>query len=228
MANSVRNLIGPLFSGSFWRGKTASWEARRFDRRYGTDTLRRVAVADMAGVAPALAKHAVHYEASAIPKFRRGMRVVERVLGPALATYEFLDVGSGKGLVVMLASRYPFTQIHGVELAVQLHEVALSNLDRFRVQEPRAARVTLRNANVLETNLPTDNLVVYLYNPFDAELMAQFVDRICRSSTKRDVIVVYVNPLHQHVFFEHGFILLADEGTLSVLRRRFEPDANRA
>ena len=43
-------------------------------------------------------------------------------------SFEFIDYGSGKGLIVLLASEYPFKRITGVELSPMLHATALQNL----------------------------------------------------------------------------------------------------
>ena len=128
MMRRVQSLVLPLVDPAFWRARMAVREARAFDRRYATDTVRRLPVDAMRDVPGELAAHAVHYEASAIPKFRRAMRAVQRTLGPRVAEFSFVDVGSGKGLVVMLAARLPFREVVGVEMAPELHETAEQNL----------------------------------------------------------------------------------------------------
>src|SRR5690242_7561706 len=98
--SAVRAAVVPLVSPAFWRGQLAARAARAFDARYGTDTIARLPVAAMEGVPPALAAHAVHYEASAIPKLQQALSAVTRTLGSRLPGFAFVDVGSGKGLVV--------------------------------------------------------------------------------------------------------------------------------
>ena len=98
-----------------------------FDARYGTDTRRQLPVAAMRDVPDALAAHAVHYEASAIPKLRQALAAVRARSRGRVPAFSFLDVGSGKGLVVMLASRHPFREVVGVEMAPELHAIAERN-----------------------------------------------------------------------------------------------------
>src|SRR5271168_5236996 len=43
----------------------------------------------------------------------------------------FVDVGSGKGRALLLASDYPFREIIGVELSPQLDRVARANIARY-------------------------------------------------------------------------------------------------
>lgn len=198
-------LMAPL-RPAFWRSRLAEREARAFDRRYGVDTLVQLPVAEMQDVAPALAAHAVHYEASAIPKFRRALRVVARRLGPALRDYEFVDVGSGKGLVVMLASMHPFRRIIGIEISPQLHHIAEMNVRRFRAARNGAAPISLRCEDAFCLALPGDGrTIVYLYNPFDETFTARFLEKLVTEAPNKPaaVLIIYVNPVHRRLFDAH-------------------------
>lgn len=215
----MRSIAGPLFSTLFWRSKFAVWQGRLFDQRFGTDTVGQMHVAAMEHVPADLARHAVHYEASSIPKLRRALRIVARYLGLTLDSYSFVDFGSGKGLAVMLASKYPFKHVFGVEMTPRLHEIAESNTQKFRAHNPRATPMTLSCGDAMQFVLPEGNLVAYLYNPFDAVLMAKFLSSMIDAAADRQLLVVYVNPLHR-VFFDRdsAFECLFDGGTVCVYR----------
>ncbi len=221
MIPSPTKLIEPLLSAQFWRSQRAAFLGRRFDRRYGTDTLAQMPVAAMRGIEPALARHAVHYEASAIPKVRRALTILRRELGRDLSKFSFVDFGSGKGLVVMMASLFEFRQVQGVEMAPDLHAIAVRNLDLFGGAHPRRAPSSLRCEDALRFDPPEGDLVAYLYNPFDATLLEQFVARLVDGVAHgSELIVVYVNPLHRHVFERTSrFRPLFDDDRVSVLRR---------
>jgi SAM-dependent methyltransferase len=199
MMRRVQSFVLPLVDPAFWRARMAVREARAFDRRYVTDTVRRLPVDAMQDVPAEFAAHAVHYEASAIPKFRRAMRAVRRTLGPRVAAFSFVDIGSGKGLVVMLAARLPFREVVGVEMAPELHETAEHNCVRFRAaQQQRLAPIRLVQGDALRCDLPAGDLVVYLYNPFDALILGRFLERLEEvAADGREILIVYVNPLHR-------------------------------
>lgn len=214
--------MGSLLSPTFWRSQLAKRQAQAFDRRYGTDTRARLDVADMKDVDPELARHAVHYEASAIPKFKRALNVIARRLGRNLRDYSFIDIGSGKGLVVMLASRWPFKAVYGVEMTPELHRIAGENVRAFRAREPNAAPIELRCMDALRFELPAANLVVYLYNPFDAELTARFLEKLerTRSDTSAPLLVAYINPLYRDLFETgDGFRTLYADHALAVYEK---------
>src|ERR1700720_4110481 len=46
--------------------------------------------------------------------------------------FTFIDLGSGKGRTLMMASDYPFRRIMGVELLPALHQAAQDNLSKYR------------------------------------------------------------------------------------------------
>ncbi|MEO5822576.1 MAG: class I SAM-dependent methyltransferase, partial [Vicinamibacteraceae bacterium] len=149
----------------------------------------------------ALADHAVHYEASAIPKLRQALAAVGRTLDERMPAFAFLDVGSGKGLVVMHAARHPFREIVGVEMAAELHAIAERNAARFAAAHADAAPMRFVAGDALSCPLPEGPLVVYLYNPFDATILRPFAARLeAAVSREREILVAYVNPIHRDVF----------------------------
>ncbi len=219
---SLRAVVAPLVSPAFWRGQLAAREARAFDARYGTDTVRTLPVAAMRDVPEALAAHAVHYEASTLPKLRQALAEVSRTLGSRMPGFSFVDVGSGKGLVVMHASRHPFREIVGIEMSPELHAIAARNIARFAAAHPDAAPMRLVQGDALACPLPAGPLVVYLYNPFDATLLAPFTARLeAIVSPDREVLVAYVNPVHREVFDRpERYEALWDNGRVVVYRCR--------
>lgn len=206
MSRNVTGVLMTLFSPVAWRSYLAKRAGQQFDRLHGTNTTVNMAVAAMSDVDPRLASHAVDYEPSAIPKFRRALAAVQRALRDRLHEYSFVDFGSGKGLAVMLASHLPFKHVYGVEMSPALHAIAQSNLQKFSTRTPRHAPVTLECADALAYPWPDGHVVAYLYNPFDAELTARFIERLVGESERgqRDVVVAYVNPVHRELFDGHG------------------------
>jgi CelD/BcsL family acetyltransferase involved in cellulose biosynthesis/SAM-dependent methyltransferase len=180
--------------------RLAAWRGRWFDWRNSVDTDTRIAVADLPDIDARLARHAVHYEATSIPKFERAMDVV----GRRADGFTFVDLGSGKGRVLMLAARRAFQRVIGVEISQRLHAAAGANVAAFRRRTPRAAPIECLCADASGYELPEGDLLVFLYNPFDAALLVKARDRMlaaCARSSRR-LCVVYINPLH-HTLFEN-------------------------
>src|SRR5512132_2745296 len=85
---------------------------RRFDRRLGVDTSGEINVEHL-DVTDGLRPHASGYEPTPPATFHRIMKNVP--MSPREQV--FVDMGSGKGAVLLYALGYPFQRILGIELS---------------------------------------------------------------------------------------------------------------
>jgi SAM-dependent methyltransferase len=115
--------------------------------------------------------------------------------------YTFIDVGSGKGRVLFVAAEYPFHKVMGVEFSNALHDDAVANLKRYKFPRRRCADIEPVHADAREFEFPNDNLVIYLFNPFGAEVMERMLENLERSLERhpRHAIVVMLWPEHSDV-----------------------------
>lgn len=213
LVSALRSLLGP----GFWRQKLAGWRARRFDRRHRIETNTVVPVAAMHDVPEDLARHAVHYEPTTLPKFERAMRA----LAIDHARFTFVDYGSGKGRVLLLAARYPFRRVIGVEMSAALNDVAAANVEAFGRGGSLAAPIELHCADAREFPVPDGDLVAYFYNPFDELVLREVWEKLRKSLrlAPRELAVVYINPAHRHVFDESAMLRAEyDDGAVVVYR----------
>ena len=121
----------------------------------------------------------------------------------------FLDLGSGKGRVLLEALRYPFARVIGVEISKELHEAAVENERLFRGPR-RCRRIELILADAVEYPIPDDVSIVYLANPFTGEIFSQVIVNLLASLERspRPVRVIYTNPREEQVLFDAGATLL--------------------
>jgi hypothetical protein len=119
--------------------------------------------------------------------------------------YTFVDFGSGKGRVILIASEFPFSEIIGVEFATELHEIACENIRRYRSNTQKTTNVKSLNLDAIEFELPLTPLVLYFFNPFRPPVWIPVLQRLQRSlnSHPRDVILLYENPCHAALIEEH-------------------------
>ena len=87
-----------------------------------------VPVSALGDIDPSIAAHAVHYEATSFGKFSRAMEI----LAPRYEGFTFVDLGSGKGRVLLLAALRPFRRVIGVEISASLHTRAQANVEALR------------------------------------------------------------------------------------------------
>lgn len=112
-------------------------------------------------------------------------------------SFTFVDIGCGKGRALLLASRYRWRALLGVELSHELADVAKQNLRSFNApwrQDGVNARIITGDATLME--LPTGPLVLYLYHPFAAPVMARFLEHVHHALQveSRPLYLLYTNP----------------------------------
>jgi SAM-dependent methyltransferase len=190
---------------------------QRFDAAHGvtTEALIFLGELDPENVGPGI-EFATHYEATPVQDAQRLLDASP--LAPERST--FVDVGSGMGRVVLLASQRPFRQIVGVEISPALHEIARENRARFPAADVHCKDVRLVRADAASFTFPRGDLVVYLYNPFRSEVFEPMLDALL-SVAARELVLLYHTPLERASIERRDvFDLCADLGFGCVFRRR--------
>lgn len=101
-----------------------------------------------------------------------------------ISSYTFVDVGAGKGRGVLVASEYRFRKVVGIELNPQLASIARSNTRhwmRTREADPtsdRIAPIEILEQDALEFELAATPTLIFMFHPFEAPVLEQFIDRI--------------------------------------------------
>jgi SAM-dependent methyltransferase len=162
-----------------------------FDLRYGTATRSSTDLAEL--VIPSKnVTHGVGYQPSAPALFHQVMR------GLALpAGCVFVDFGCGKGRVLMMAARYGFRRVVGVEFSAELCRVARRNVEIFRRRAGASTEFEIVESDAAAYRYRDDENVFYLFNPFDAVVMRQILAGIeeSRRRVPRTMWLIYYYPL---------------------------------
>ncbi|AGK51752.1 histone methylation DOT1 family protein [Burkholderia thailandensis MSMB121] len=112
----------------------------------------------------------------------------------------FVDYGSGMGRAIVLAARFPFRELIGVETSDRLHRAAQANVGRALPDADRR-RIRLLHCDARRFRLPDAASVLYFYNPFHGDILrAVFADieRSLRQHPRR-LRIVFNNPSHFRV-----------------------------
>ena len=122
--------------------------------------------------------------------------------------FTFVDLGSGKGRTLLMASEYPFRKIVGVELIAELHRAAEENIGEYRSRSQRCVQIESVLADAREFELPEEPLVLYLFNPLSEQALSDALQRLERSllQTPRPVWVVYHNPVLETTLGASAFL----------------------
>jgi SAM-dependent methyltransferase len=118
--------------------------------------------------------------------------------------FTFLDLGSGKGRALLMASDYAFHRIVGVELLPALHRIALENLRSYKSERQRCSHLEAICADAASFPLPNEPLVIYLFNPLPEAGLRRFLANLDQSlrARPRPAYLVYHNPLLEPVVTE--------------------------
>lgn len=118
--------------------------------------------------------------------------------------FVFIDLGSGKGRALLMASDYPFRRIVGVELLPALHRVAQDNLGKYGSEAQKGFAILSICGDATEFAFPVDPIVLFLFNPFPEFGLRRVIANLERSLREhpRTILVLYHNPLLEHVLGE--------------------------
>jgi SAM-dependent methyltransferase len=172
-------------------------ESDPFDLKYGTDTAQKVGAGAL-DIPDAKLEDANAYQAVSSDVFFAMMEE----LRIQYERFVFIDLGSGKGRALLLASRFPFKEIIGVELSAFLTGIAINNLRIFKDEHQKCHKLRAMCLDATSYELPPEMAVLFLYNPFGENVMRSVVSNVECSlrSCPRKVYVLYDWPLHQVVW----------------------------
>ncbi len=171
-----------------------------FDISHGTDTSGLIKGEDLSiglrnglwstayyGISPALLFHLIN------------------TLNIDYRDFTFLDLGSGKGRALLVASRFPFRRIVGIELSSQLSSIATNNIAKFSAAWQQCRNIEVHTGDATTVDYPAGPLVLYLYNPFLVPTLKRCLRNFTRSlaDEPREVYLVYINPAPERFIRKH-------------------------
>jgi len=171
-----------------------------FDLHYGTDTRRWVDVEEL-DTHSENKSHAVRYQAT---KARPFLKMIRSLALPKESV--FVDLGSGKGRVLLLAAHHGFKRVVGVEFSPQLCSLARKNITTFSKVADLCSPIDVVEADVTGFEIAADLNIFYLYNPFDPPVLSKVLDNIRRSveSAPRKLWLIYNTPRHHELIHQSG------------------------
>ena len=121
-----------------------------------------------------------------------------------LEDYTLLDVGCGKGPILLMASELPFKEVIGVELNAELARTGEENMTVWKAAGRTKCPVRIVQRDATEIELPEGPCVFYLYNPFEATVLRRLLDRLEAHFVGRldGFEILYLFPKFDSVFAE--------------------------
>jgi hypothetical protein len=179
-----------------------------YDREMGVQTSRPVSAADL-GVHPGKLTDVSTGSRGAVymPSPRWALTEMLSELNISYPEYTFVDLGSGMGRIVLMASEFHFRKVIGVEFSPELHQIAEANV-AARSKMTRTDAVELICQDAREYILPPGNCVVYMFNPFQGNVMTDVLTNLEQAFSKgrNDLYVLYFNPVCRPLLDKAGFL----------------------
>ena len=175
-------LLKPVLK-RIYRFRCASW-----DLIHGVDTCGEIPLSELAfsseNKSPGLEYQSHHPSVT---------RAALNSLGVRYEDYTFIDIGCGKGRVLLIAAELPFRKVIGLEFAPSLAEVARRNVQRYRGGASRRAEIEVVTGDATRYDLPHEPQVLYFFSPFSPDVLNQVIQRVEDSflQSPRNLLVMF-------------------------------------
>lgn len=177
LGRTTRAMFSHLYALHFdWKYKvdTSTWSPRE-------DFLKANNVSDDHG----------HYQPNCV-------YIIKRVLKKLNTSNNqcFVDLGSGKGRVLLVAAQHGFERVRGVEFSQHLCEVALKNIEIFKTKVRLLAPTEVLECDARDYVFSENDYVIFMYNPFNGSIFETVMTNLKASIERypRTVTLIYMNP----------------------------------
>jgi SAM-dependent methyltransferase len=114
--------------------------------------------------------------------------------------FVFVDLGCGKGRALLVADKYGFRRVIGVEFAHKLVEIAQRNICLTN-----SKNITVIEGDAAEFPFQASHMVLFMFNPFTTPVMKKVLENL-RNASLSQFYVVYVNPACFQLLDDCGFL----------------------
>lgn len=120
-----------------------------------------------------------------------------------------VDLGCGKGRMMMVAPYFGFTCITGIDFAREVCEQARTNMEKKGKEFPEVQWKVL-NENVEEYDIEPDDSVFFMFNPFAESVLKDFLQKLNISCDQfpRPTYFLYASPQYQQLLLDNGYSIV--------------------
>jgi hypothetical protein len=193
-----------------------------YDRTFGVKTSGLIARKhlDLEGM---IKTHAADYSATSPYEFKHIMSRLP--INPEL--YRFVDYGSGKGRVLLLAAEHPFINVRGIEASKSLHRIACSNIVTYPSNLMACHDVKSICGNAADYVPDPGSLVIFMFNPFDQVILDKVLITLSArtAGSSNPSYLIYKNPEHHMIVMHNGCFTHIETllgGDVAIYRTNFD------
>lgn len=166
-----------------WFLRRAQW--RWHERRFGIHT-EGVIARDELGIESSEWGEYVPTDYTDFAKIMAALRLAD------FTTHVFVDYGAGMGRAMVLAARYPFKRVCGVEFSPELVFIANRNIEKARPKlKCRDIELTVGDATRYE--LPEGTSILYLNNSFSGLTLETVLGKIRATIERTGSPIIFIS-----------------------------------
>ncbi|WP_417370883.1 hypothetical protein [Gelidibacter japonicus] len=174
-------------------GVTTYMYDRYFDAKYQIDTYNWVSKEDLI-VEGAVAEHASLYQATRVLPLRKLFKILNLDKNTVL-----MDIGSGKGRVLLVASEFNFKEVRGIEFSSNLCKIAIKNIENYKSKVVTETTFDIINIDASQYEFRDDESVIFMFNPFGDYILNKVLKNIEMSlkRNERKLLIIYAYPVNR-------------------------------
>lgn len=124
--------------------------------------------------------------------------------------YTFIDVGSGTGRNLLIASEYPFAKIVGVEISKYLQRIAEENIKIYKSSTQKCKSIKSYCMNIVDFDIPNDEyLIFYFWVPFSEDVFKSLFLKISEFIYQKNKKIFLI-------FFENVYSMIKESVTFKL------------
>lgn len=189
---------------NIWMAFFMLYDNIRGSIKYGTGTFAPVELKDMKIVGGDIKKSS-RYEAVSFYMLEKLFNAFRKLSGERT----IVDLGCGKGRMMMVAAHFEFDHVTGIDFAANLCELAMANAQKKGVQFP-GVKWEVFNEDVNDYDIKPTDCVFFMFNPFNEIVLKKFLQKLDDSCSHfpRQVYFLYASPQHDQLLLDDGYVIV--------------------
>ena len=182
----ISSLIYFSYGGGIKVGLELARDRQGFDLFYGVDTFDKRYIIEH--------EDGQFAEASTPDKVKRIKTAISFMDGiVAMEKTTFIDFGCGKGRALIVASKFGFQKLVGIELSQHAMDVCRKNLKKLSIP-CSFLNESISDINYSTISIRTKNVIIYAYNPTTLSIIAKSCNKLIHDYPCLEIFLIYSNP----------------------------------